>query len=90
MRFLLLLSLLFISHTTSCISGHVSLGHQAISYSLRCLTGQGRGDKDLFVLHWFFYNEFEDVQAPTQVQWHDAELTVKWHLQSNQAKRSRR
>ena len=27
-------------------------------------------------------NEFEDAQeqAPTQVQWHDAELTVKWHL----------
>ena len=24
--------LLFISHTTSCIGGHVSLGHQAISY----------------------------------------------------------
>ena len=43
---------------------------------------RGRGDKDLFVLHWFFYNEFEDAQAPTQVQWHDAEfeLTVKWHL----------
>ena len=41
---------------------------------------RGGGDKDLFVLHWFFYNEFEDVQAPTQVQWHDAELTVKWHL----------
>ena len=20
------------------------------------------------------------MQAPTQVQWHDAELTVKWHL----------
>ena len=27
------LLLLFISHTTSCIGGHVSLGHQAISYS---------------------------------------------------------
>ena len=26
------------------------------------------------------YNEFEDVQAPTRVQWHGAELTVKWHL----------
>ena len=38
------------------------------------------GDKDLFVSHGFFYNDFEDVQAPTQVQWHDAELTVKWHL----------
>ena len=43
---------------------------------------RGGGDKDLFVLHRFFYNEFEDAQAPTQVQWHDAEfeLTVKWHL----------
>ena len=43
---------------------------------------RGGGDKDSFVLHWFFYNEFEDAQAPTQVQWHDAEfeLTVKWHL----------
>ena len=27
----------FISHTTSCNCVHVSLGHQAISYSLRCL-----------------------------------------------------
>ena len=34
---LLLLLLLFISHTTCCIGGHVSLGHQAISYSLECL-----------------------------------------------------
>ena len=33
----------FISHTTSCISGYVSLGHHAISYSLRFLTDQGRG-----------------------------------------------
>ena len=43
---------------------------------------RGGGDEGLSVLHWFFYNEFEDVQeqAPTQVQWHDAELTVKWHL----------
>ena len=43
---------------------------------------KGKGDKGLSVLHWFFYNEFEDAQeqAPTQVQWHDAELTVKWHL----------
>ena len=43
---------------------------------------RGGGDKDLFVLHWFFYTEFEDAQAPTQVQWHDAEfeLTVKFHL----------
>ena len=47
---LLLLLLLFISHTTGCISGHVSLGHQAISYSLRCLLDRrGGGDKDLFV-----------------------------------------
>ena len=37
----------------------------------------GGGDKDLFLLHWLFYNEFEDVQALTQVQWNDAELTVK-------------
>ena len=29
--------LLFIFHSTSCIGGHVSLGHQAISYSLCCL-----------------------------------------------------
>ena len=43
---------------------------------------RGGGDQSLSVLHWFFYNEFEDAQeqAPTQVQWHDAELTVKWHL----------
>ena len=43
---------------------------------------RGGGDKGLSVLHWFFYNQFEDAQeqAPTQVQWHDAELTVKWHL----------
>ena len=33
----------FISHTTSCISGYVSLGHHAISYSLWFLTDQGRG-----------------------------------------------
>ena len=40
---------------------------------------KGGGDKGLSVLLWFFYNEFEDAQeqAPTQVQWHDAELTVK-------------
>ena len=43
---------------------------------------RGVGDKDLFVLDWFFSNEFEDAQTPTQVQWHDAEfeLTGKWHL----------
>ena len=43
---------------------------------------RGGGDKGVFVLHWFFYNAFEDAQkqAPTQFQWHDAELTVKWHL----------
>ena len=43
---------------------------------------RGVGDEGLSVLHWFFYNEFEVVQeqAPTQVQWHNAELTVKWHL----------
>ena len=43
---------------------------------------RGGGDKVLFLLHWFFYNGFEDAQAPTQVQWRDAEfeLTVKWHL----------
>ena len=43
---------------------------------------RGGGDEGLSVLHWFFYNEFEDAQeqAPTQVQWHNAELTVKWHL----------
>ena len=38
--FILLLSislLLFRSHTTSCIGGHISLCHQAISYSLGCL-----------------------------------------------------
>ena len=29
---------------------------------------------------WSAPNEFEDVQASTQVQWHDAELTVKRHL----------
>ena len=33
----IIIVVLFISHTTSCIGGHVSLGHQAISYSLRCL-----------------------------------------------------
>ena len=33
----------------------------------------GRRDKGSFVLHWFFYNEFEDVQekAPTKVPNHD-------------------
>ena len=32
-----------------------------------------RGDKGSFVLHWFFYNEFEDAQeqAPAQVPNHD-------------------
>ena len=32
-----ILLLLFISHITSCIGGHISIGHQAISYSLRYL-----------------------------------------------------
>ena len=43
---------------------------------------RGGGDEGLSVLHWFFYSEFEDAQeqAPTEVQWHDTELTVKWHL----------
>ena len=43
---------------------------------------RGGGDQSLSVLHWFFYNEFEDAQeqALTQVQWHDAEMTVKWPL----------
>ena len=33
---------------------------------------RGGGDKGSFVLHWFFYNEFEDAQeqAPTQVPNH--------------------
>ena len=47
-------------------------------YSGTFLRGDWRGR----AIHWFFYNEFEDAQeqAPTKVQWHDAELTVKWHL----------
>ena len=48
--------------------------------------GQTRGarDKGLSVLHWFFYNEFEGAQkqAPTQVQWHDAELHLTDRLHS--------
>ena len=34
---------------------------------------RGWGDKGSLVLHWFFYNEFEDVQekAPTKVPNHD-------------------
>ena len=30
-------TLLFISHTASCVVSHVSLGHRVTSYSLRCL-----------------------------------------------------
>ena len=41
----------------------------------RTWRGRTRGarDKGSFVLHWFFYKEFEDAQeeAPTQVPNHD-------------------
>ena len=58
---------------------------------------RGWGDKGSFVLHWFFCNEFEDVQerVPTQVPNHDKlvdaqttlwpSLTIGWtnvHLDS--------
>ena len=47
----------------------------ACQSTVRTWRGQARGggDKGSFVLHWFFYNEFEDAQeqAPTQVPNHD-------------------
>ena len=66
MRLLLLLLLLLIYHTTSCISGHVSPGHQAISYSVRCLKKQAFWSKFkvliviyiikfFSLLHYYYY-----------------------------------